>query len=74
MTGFAELTETKEAYDLGADGFVAKPFQRHELILTLQHCLGSAEDETQQNTADEDYCKVSIDDLLAVMKFRTIFT
>src|SRR5689334_14122340 len=32
MTGFAELEETNEAYELGASQFLSKPFKKDELI------------------------------------------
>ena len=39
MTGFAELKETQEAYDLGARGFLPKPFKKAELLSILQEIL-----------------------------------
>ena len=38
ITGFSELTETQEAYTLGADEFIPKPFKREELLEAVILC------------------------------------
>ena len=76
MTGFAELKETKEAYELGARGFLPKPFRKAELLSVLQEWLypkkgdpsepggpGGPGEEEEQNQ-DLNYCKLSIDDFV----------
>lgn len=68
MTGFAELSETKEAYELGADEFVPKPFKRADLITAIGNCIknqGQVVDAGEKVTEDEKYCKLSIDDFVS---------
>jgi response regulator RpfG family c-di-GMP phosphodiesterase len=66
MTGFAELKETQEAYELGARGFLPKPFKKEELLSILQEWLYpkdvKPEEEENQNL---NYCKLSIDDFVS---------
>ncbi len=62
MTGFAELTETKEAYDLGADEFIPKPFKREELLEAVKVCLDEKDAPQPTVTQEADYCKLGIDD------------
>lgn len=63
MTGFAELTETREAYELGADKFIAKPFKREDLFEAVRACVGPAVDESQDQAAN--YCRLNIDDFVS---------
>lgn len=39
MTGFYDLIETKEAYELGVKEFLAKPFQKSDIIKAINNCL-----------------------------------
>ncbi|MEW6055485.1 MAG: HD domain-containing phosphohydrolase [Bdellovibrionota bacterium] len=66
MTGFAELKETKEAYELGARGFLPKPFKKEELLSILHEWLyPKAEEEAEEENQDLNYCKLSIDDFIS---------
>lgn len=65
MTGFAELKETKEANELGADGFIAKPFRPEELKAELARCLPANSETKQSETKDEDFSELSIDDFIS---------
>ena len=39
MTGFSTLLETKSAFEMGAQGFIAKPFKISELLENLDAIL-----------------------------------
>ncbi|MBC7466575.1 MAG: response regulator [Bdellovibrio sp.] len=66
MTGFSLLLETKTAFDLGAKGFVSKPFKSSELLATIDSIIGDKEKiEVAEVQPKQDYCKVSIDEFVA---------
>jgi putative nucleotidyltransferase with HDIG domain len=70
MTGFSHLLETKRATDLGADDFLAKPFDINELIKKIQNLLipqKADEHRTEESKRDQDadYCKVPIEDFIS---------
>lgn len=69
-TGFSEITETGKAHELGANAFLAKPFESKELLETVDKLL-SGEDAIT-NLADEDFAKVGIDDFVSgkILKFN----
>lgn len=78
MTGFAEILETKNAYELGADEFLPKPFKQEDLLAAIDSCkkkqkAASGEKEEgeegdkKEPTAEEiekEYCKLNIDDFV----------
>lgn len=41
MTGFSEITEAKEAFEMGAVGFLPKPFKRDELLELVEKVVGA---------------------------------
>lgn len=63
-TGFGELKETKEAHELGAKGFIAKPFSREDLKRLIVDVVGIAETPKAPEERDADYCKLNIDDFI----------
>ena len=50
ITGFSEILETKNAYELGADGFLSKPFRLKEFIAIVKECLGEITYEPKDET------------------------
>jgi putative nucleotidyltransferase with HDIG domain len=70
MTGFSMVLETKSAFDLGAKGFIAKPFKNNELLAVIDSVLGTAsgQEPIPTNEKTQDYCKVSIDEFVAKPK------
>lgn len=64
MTGFAELKELHEAGEIGANGFLPKPFKREELFSLLKSCLQPVESAAKVN-CDADFCKLSINDFVS---------
>jgi response regulator RpfG family c-di-GMP phosphodiesterase len=61
MTGFSDLCETQRAYDLGASGFLAKPFKKEELLALLVTCLGPSASAPRKISA-EPLVRVNIED------------
>jgi len=43
VTASAEKTEVKIGMDLGADGYIRKPFETSELMYTIKTCLKSGD-------------------------------
>jgi putative nucleotidyltransferase with HDIG domain len=71
MTGFSMILETQSAFDLGAKGFIAKPFKNTDLIHTIHSVLGPKEKQTQDPAGlDGNYCKVSIDEFVSRPKIE----
>ena len=76
MTGFATLAETRQAHEMGASGFLAKPFQKEDLLKIVREFSepeASAPAEPDL-TEDDKYNKLSIDDFISGKHIRfTIF-
>ena len=70
MTGFSMALETQSAFDLGAKGFIAKPFKNADLLATISNVIGEGQEPKVFPVADpsKDYCKVSIDEFVAKPK------
>lgn len=67
MTGFSKIMETKEALELGANGFLAKPFKREELVKAIHDACSDEEVPPLPDAAysDESFCKVGIDQFIS---------
>lgn len=66
MTGFSQVLETKKAHDMGAAGFLAKPFREADLHEVLAKYLSKdAAPEPVNVDLDKQFCKISIDDFLS---------
>jgi len=68
MTGFSTLLQTKSAFDLGAKGFISKPFKLAELLTILNSLLGDTTKAKVEEKSIQLYCKVLIDDFVAKPK------
>lgn len=75
MTGFADMIEMKEAYEIGARGFINKPFSVQDLECCLNDILNPAEEINLQNAQKHlrkrtndykatDFCRVAIEDFV----------
>ena len=62
MTGFSMALETKTAFELGAAGFICKPFRNAELMAVLDGILNSSAVLQKEKL---EFCKVSIDEFVA---------
>lgn len=70
MTGFSNMLETQEAYELGASGFLLKPFHPDDLVKTISSILPAntsnknKSTSSDENFSDTDFCKVSIEEFI----------
>lgn len=62
MTGFSEISEAKEAYDLGAKGFLPKPFGKGDLLNQLSGIFGI--DKPKQDQHDEQFSALRIEEFV----------
>ena len=66
MTGLLELLDAKEALQKGADGFLAKPFQKKELFDLLEDILRPKEPPIKEDVdLDHEFVKLCIDDFVS---------
>lgn len=72
MTGFSHLLKTKTAAELGADGFLAKPFDAKNLVELLNSIIAPTKEQVPLNTIsasrDADFCKVAISEFISMPK------
>lgn len=73
MTGFTNLLETQKAADLGAQGFLSKPFSNKDLLKLINEVLQplngpTTSEETEK--IDADFCKVPIEEFVAQPKIE----
>jgi len=55
MTGFTDFIAQGDIYQSGASGFLPKPFNQEDLILTISTCLKSAE---EKRNLDNEFTKI----------------
>jgi putative nucleotidyltransferase with HDIG domain len=67
MTGFSEIEETHQAVELGASGFLAKPFKTEDLIETIAACFPAEAGLPENGDADLDpqFSRISLDDFVS---------
>ncbi len=67
MTGFSTLLETKSAFDLGASGFLTKPFKIDDLRQTIKSILKENKkgEPPPATLTSQDFCKVQINEFLS---------
>tara|TARA_R110000868_G_scaffold117600_8_gene312313 strand:+ start:25709 stop:27070 length:1362 start_codon:yes stop_codon:yes gene_type:complete len=61
MTGLKDTVAVRDAFDIGAEGFLSKPFTTTELEKNIADILGE-QSKVDSNKAPEGYCLVPIDD------------
>ncbi len=64
MTGFAHALETEEAFKMGVDHFLTKPFAQSELVKHLNEIFGSPNEEKVVGRKEGDFCRIPIEDFL----------
>ncbi len=74
MTGFSLALETKSAFDLGARGFVAKPFKKVELLGAIHAVLPPKEeveeDKIKGGKDQPELCKVPIEEFVTLPRIK----
>ncbi|MCC2678183.1 MAG: response regulator [Pseudobdellovibrio sp.] len=65
MTGFSTLLETKSAFELGAKGFIAKPFRINQLLDLIPTVMGEEQKKAPEKKPSDAYYKVSIEEFIA---------
>jgi len=67
MTGFSDIMESKEAFEIGATDFLTKPFSPTDLRGLINRILKSKEEPSKITSTlnlDSQFCKVSIDEFI----------
>ncbi len=68
MTGFAQLLEVNKALELGAKGFLNKPFRQEDLLGAVKSALGISDPLEKGNEKEKmsanDFCRVPIEDFV----------
>ena len=69
ITGFSEFDDTREAYEMGAFHFIAKPFKfedlHHALATLFNETVPITPEKRAEASQDLNYCKVDIEDFIA---------
>lgn len=65
VTGFTHILETKQAYVLGADDFMTKPFSPEEILASVDRILGLKAKSVEQLLPDRIYCRIPIEDFVS---------
>ena len=67
MTGFSDIVEMKQAHDLGANGFIAKPFKPNELTELIKSFFlqpDIAKPIQLEKNPEDEFISVDLDDFL----------
>lgn len=74
MTGFALVMETQKAHDIGADDFLAKPFETDELVEVVKRVCKVMPPEPAPTppaaSLGPEFCKVSIEEFVSSTKLN----
>lgn len=67
MSGFSQLFETKRAFELGVNAFLAKPFKSDELLFAIRETCGvkTRPPPLPEKDISQDYCKVAVDHFIS---------
>lgn len=69
MTGFSELLEARQAFELGANEFIAKPFRRELLAKVIEHCQRSKQAREKAELEETDaYCRIPVEEFISTSK------
>jgi DNA-binding NtrC family response regulator len=60
MTGFSEILESKAALDLGANGFLPKPFKADTLLGVIEDAMNPESKRLKREEASAQFCQIHI--------------
>ena len=74
MTGFSHILETQKAQELGAHGFICKPFRDIELLGELNKIFPLSDSTEAKPHApsftDQDFCRVSLNEFVTTKQIN----
>ncbi len=73
MTGFSDILDVSEAFELGAKGFLNKPFSRLELLGVIDKIAGKErveKVETSDLIEEDNYVEIAIDEFISGSKIQ----
>ena len=65
ITGFSHILETQSAFDMGAAGFLTKPFSYREVLQTIQKVLAPTDANQSLEDTEASFCQIPIDDFVS---------
>jgi putative nucleotidyltransferase with HDIG domain len=65
MTGFSEIYSVIEAYELGANEFIPKPFKKEDLLESIEVCLKNPKLNQEIDNISDGFCKLSLIDFVS---------
>lgn len=67
MTGFSEIAEASDAVELGADGFLSKPFRKEELLTMMKNVFLKRNPTMveEKEDLDDNYCAIPLEDFIS---------
>jgi putative nucleotidyltransferase with HDIG domain len=71
MTGFSEILESKQAFEMGASDFLNKPFRQDELVETIERCLHPplpSASAAVEEPVESQYCAIPITQFISSSK------
>lgn len=68
LTAFGEVQDKVDAFEMGADDYLVKPFHFDELLARIKVCLKRTEGETPSN-----FDVITVEDLIIDNKKKTVF-
>jgi response regulator RpfG family c-di-GMP phosphodiesterase len=72
MTGFSEVIESKQAFDLGADEFLAKPFRLQGLRDAINLCFDPKPKAAEESGTDNlKYFRIPAEEFITSSKLQT---
>lgn len=64
MTGFSDILESKQAFELGASDFLSKPFGKDDLFQAVDRCLHPPDPESVEESVESKFRGIPIDQFI----------
>lgn len=67
ITGFSHIIETQQAFELGADDFMTKPFSYKDILSSVGKILDPKSDASKEKAENEEakFCRIPIEDFVS---------